>query len=107
MHQFSILTNRQVRRVALVWSLCALLTACSNSQSTKVQERVNYWRGLLEDGVPPGTSLSDAQKWLTRRQVKVHFLEEQRWIYGNVESVPDQSVIHFPCSGWNIIIAIP
>ena len=62
--------------------------------------------GAGVDGVPPGTSLSVAQEWLTQRQVKVHFLEEQRWLYGNVESVPDQSVIHFPCSDWNIFIAI-
>ena len=95
------------RLLIVVFSICSILTACSNRPSSRVQDRLNYWRSSLAHDIPPGTRISAAREWFRARHIKVDFLEKQRWLYANVESVPNLSRIPFPCSDWNIIIKIP
>ena len=86
--------------------LCSPLAACSHPANPKVQERLEYWRMSLAHDIPPGTMASGAQEWFRTRHIKISFLEEQRWLYANAESVPDPSPVPFPFSAWNIIIKI-
>ncbi len=44
-----------------------------------------------------------ANAWGAEHHVKFDFLEQQRWLYANVERVPESGV-PFPCSEWNIIL---
>jgi hypothetical protein len=49
--------------------------------------------------------MATANEWGAAHHAQFDFLEQQRWLYSNVERVPETG-IHFPCSEWNIIIAI-
>ena len=93
-----------MRNVIIASGFCLLLAACGQSPNAKVTERIDYWRASLAHHVPPGSAKSAAQEWLRTQHLKVTFLEQQHWIYANVETIRDQT---FPCSAWNIIVKIP
>jgi hypothetical protein len=82
----------------------ATLPACAGDNHV-LQERVAYWRSALSQGVPNGSSKEMALKWAKDRKVNFDYLEQQHWLYANVEQVP-VSGIPFPCSQWNIILIV-
>lgn len=82
----------------------ATLPACAGDNRL-LNERTAYWREALLQGVPAGSSKRQAMEWAISRNVKFEYLEQQHWLYANVERVPE-SGIPFPCSQWNIILKV-
>lgn len=80
------------------------LMGCTQGNS-HARERADFWRAEMARDIPPGTAKEKAIQWGKGRNVKFDFLEQQRWLYANVEHVPD-SGIGFPCSDWNIILKV-
>jgi hypothetical protein len=80
------------------------LTGCTQGNS-HARERAEFWKAELAHNIPLGTTKEKAIQWGKDRNVKFEFLEEQHWLYANVEHVPD-SGIGFPCSDWNIILKV-
>ena len=80
------------------------LPACAGDNHL-LKERTAYWREALSRGVPAGSSKQQAMEWAASRNVKFEYLEQQHWLYANVERVPE-SGIPFPCSQWNIILTV-
>jgi hypothetical protein len=95
----------RLRLIATI-GLCLLVASCGHDNA-RLQERIAYWRGSLDRDVPQGTAASTAQAWLQERGVHVELLKQQRWLYANVERVPEPGLFPFPCSQWNIIVKIP
>jgi len=91
-------------RTVLVALAVAALPACTGDNHT-LQDRVAYWRGAISQGVPNGSSREKAMEWAAGHNVKFVYLEQQNWLYANVEQVPE-SGIPFPCSQWNIILKV-
>ena len=91
-------------RIALAALAIATLPACAGDNHV-LQERVAYWRDTLSLGVPSGSSKEMAVGWAKGRQIEFDYLEQQHWLYANVEQVP-VSGIPFPCSQWNIILKV-
>jgi hypothetical protein len=91
-------------RIVLAALAIATLPACAGDNHI-LQERVSYWRDALSEGVPIGSSKEAALEWGKSHKVKFDYLEQQHWLYANVEQVP-VSGIPFPCSHWNIILKI-
>jgi hypothetical protein len=91
-------------RIVLAALVLATLTACAGDNHA-LQERVTYWRDALSLGVPIGSSKEVALEWAKSHNVKFDYLEQQHWLYANVERIP-VSGIQFPCSEWNIILKV-
>jgi hypothetical protein len=80
------------------------LVGCTQDRA-KVEERVAYWKSSLDQEVPAGSNTEKANDWGARHSVRLTYLEQQRWLYANVEQLP-ASGIPFPCSAWNVIVKI-
>jgi hypothetical protein len=80
------------------------LVGCTHD-NTKLQERVAFWRAELARDIPNGTSQERVKEWGAIRKIQFDYLEQQHWLYANIESVPD-SGIGLPCSQWNIILKV-
>lgn len=91
-------------RIALAALVIATLSACTGDNQA-LQKRVTYWSNALSQGIPIGSSKEVALEWGKNHNVKFDYLEQQHWLYANVEQVPE-SGIPFPCSQWNIILKV-
>lgn len=91
-------------RTVLVALAVAALPACAGDNHA-LQERVAHWQSALSKGIPNGSSREQAIKWAASHNVKFVYLEQQHWLYANVEKVPE-SGIPFPCSHWYIILKV-
>jgi len=92
-----------MRPLILTIAIC-FLAACGGN-SAQLRERVGYWQGALVKGVPNGTSREKVLEWGVAHKVKFDYLEQQHWLYANVEQVKETG-IPFPCSAWNIILKV-
>lgn len=95
---------RNHMRIALAALTIATLLGCAGDNHL-LKDRAAYWREALSQGVPKGTSREKAMEWAAGHNVKFEYLEQQHWLYANVEQVPE-SGIPFPCSQWNIILKV-
>jgi len=88
---------------ALAIAFTTLLACAGDNHMLK--ERAAYWREALSQGVPAGSSKQKAMEWAAAHNVKFEYLEQQHWLYANVERIPEPG-IPFPCSQWNIILKV-
>lgn len=91
-------------RLFILMLIAVTFVGCANAQP-QLKERVKFWQETLNKEVPVGTSKGRIIDWGTAHHVKFDYLEQQQWLYANVEAIPERG-IPFPCSQWNIILKI-
>jgi len=91
-------------RLVLVIVALATLAACAGDRPV-LTKRVTFWRDALSQGAPIGSTVEKVREWGTRYHVSFQYLEQQHWLYANVEQVPEEGM-PFPCSQWNIILKV-
>jgi hypothetical protein len=71
---------------------------------TALDERVSYWRAIVSQELPIGSSREEIEAWGIRRGIALTYTETVHWLAGTLEDVvvPQEG----PCNTWNIGVVV-
>ena len=89
-------------RWAPLFSVCLLSLGCS-SERNSVDERKQFWEGIVRAEVPLGTRFEAVRAWADRRSLTLTPAQEPRTYVAGLESV---TVNGYVCKGFGISLEL-